>query len=107
MNDWLALLKADIAKSGSIDATANKLGYSRAAISLVMRDKYQGNPAKIIARILERCSPVACPHLGEEITEAMCRGYRERPHPISSSMEAAHWRACRRCPNNPACKGKI
>jgi hypothetical protein len=101
MTDWKALLEADIAKSGSIQATADKLGYSRAAISLIRSGKYQGDPSRIIARISQICATVACPHLGEDITGAECRAFAARPYPTSSSLAAAHWRACRRCPQNP------
>ena len=101
MTDWKALLEADIAKSGSIQATADRLGYSRAAISLIRRDRYTGDPTRIIARILQICATVACPHLGEDITGAECRAFAARPYPTSSSLAAAHWRACRRCPHLP------
>jgi hypothetical protein len=96
--NWLALLEADIAKTGSIQATAVKLGYSRAAISLIRRGKYSGDPSRVIARIHQICATVACPHLGQDITGAECRAFAERAYPTSSSLEAAHWRACRRCP---------
>jgi hypothetical protein len=106
MSDWLALLEADIAKTGSIQATADKLGYSRAAISLIRRGKYDGDPTRIIARINQICATVACPHLERDITGADCRAFAARPYPTSSSLEAAHWRACRCCPQRPEQGGK-
>jgi hypothetical protein len=104
--EWRELLEADIAKTGSIQATADRLGYSRATISLIRSGKYAGDPGRVIARILQICVVIDCPHLGHEITGAACAAFAIRPYPTSSSLEAAHWRACRRCPNHPASKGK-
>lgn len=52
---WLDLLRAFVARCGSINAAARRLGYSRPAISMALNGKYKGETTRLQARVLERC----------------------------------------------------
>lgn len=51
--DWITLLRKAVMVEGSQGAVAVKLGYSPAAISLVMAGKYPGNTSAIEEKVME------------------------------------------------------
>ncbi|KAA6405778.1 LysR family transcriptional regulator [Candidatus Tokpelaia sp.] len=101
-NEALSLLRAGIEKLGSIKAVADKIGYSRGAVSTALAGKYVGGTGKMRAAIMERLNAIMlCPHLGKELTAIECRLFRERRCPTSNRAEVKHWQACRICKFNP------
>ena len=101
MTAWIDLLRAEVAAT-TISATAVKLGVSRTAISLVQSDKYPVKTDRIAKRVESVLGAVACPALSQQIELARCRGYRSMRAPTHNPIAMRHWRACQRCPNNPA-----
>ncbi len=101
-NDALALLRAEVERS-TITATAERLGVSRTAVSLLLAGKYTADPRQMYAHILDVLGAVHCPHLERDITRTDCRGWHTRHSPPAQSATAMrHWRACQHCINNPA-----
>lgn len=103
---WLQLLRAE-ANRTSINAAAQRIGYSRAAVSLVLAGKYIGRVDKVAEKAIAALEPpvtVACPHLGEEIPIAQCVQFSQRKVPTHNPQKMAHWRACQECQNR--CKGE-
>lgn len=101
---WLDLLRAEAART-SIGAVADRLGYSRTAVSLVLSGKYSGKTdriAKAVIELLEQA--VACPYLGQPIAADLCRSHATGPAPTHNPLKMAHWRACQQCQNR--CKGE-
>lgn len=92
---WIILDR--LAQKQSYTEIGRRIGYSRSAVSTFHARKYPGDTRRIEAAILQCLSTVDCPHLGLEIAGDRCRSYRDRPYPTSSSVEAAHWRACKTC----------
>ncbi len=80
---------------------AERLGFSRSAISQVMVGVYAANPAKVAAAVLEHYDRIDCPHLGQPMSPRQCAAYATRPCPTTSPREVRHWRACRTCPHKP------
>ncbi len=103
---WLQLIR-EAADKTSIKAVAERLEYSRTAISLVLSGKYPGRLDKIEKKAIEVLEPpvvVACPHLGQEIPVAQCKEYSLRRVPTHNPQKMTHWRACQGCQNR--CKGE-
>lgn len=109
--DWIAILRADVAATGSITKTADRVGVSRGAISAIIGQTASSHyvsgkcsTAKIERRVMDTIGLIVCPFLsagyGEEkrITGLECRdtSYRENP-PTNSPRAMAHWRACQTC----------
>lgn len=100
---WLETLRQAVAdhKRG-IAGVAEQLDCSRTTLSLVLAGKYPAKTNRIEARVLNTYARIDCPHLGETITQAQCRGFAERPAPTNSPRDMRHWRACQGCPLKPA-----
>jgi hypothetical protein len=84
-------------ETASYAEIGRRLGYSRSAISTLHAGKYPGDPTRICAAVRAGLAVLICPHLQAQIDTAACLGWRTRAYPASSSVEAAHWRACRKC----------
>lgn len=84
---------------GGIQAVANKVGYSRSALSTYLAGTYPaGSTDKLEAAILKSLADRhACPHLRREVSPAECRGYADRPMPMSNPAALRHWQACQDC----------
>lgn len=92
---WLDILRAETKKS-SISEVARQLGYSRPSISLVMSGRYVGSTEKIEAKVIETFTDrVSCPHLGHDITKAVCGDHHSRQMPTSDAAALRHWMTCR------------
>ncbi|WP_413672289.1 hypothetical protein ACEN9H_23515 [Massilia cellulosiltytica] len=103
---WLSLMHEE-AKRTNKQALADRLGYSRTTVSLVMSGTYPGNTDKIAAKAIEVLEPVLvldCPYLGVQLPKEQCVEYATQRAPTHHPTKMAHWRACQQCQNN--CKGK-
>lgn len=96
-SDWLELLCAAAARE-TIAGVAERVGLSRATISLVLAGKY---PAKSLINVERKVRAALdcwrCPYLDRIIGAQDCRAYHDRPTPRSSSREIKHWQACQQC----------
>lgn len=105
-SDWLELLRAAAARE-TIAGAAERVGLSRATISLVLAGKY---PAKSLINVERKVRAALdrwrCPHLDRSISAQDCRAYQDRPMPRSSSWEFKHWQACRQCAHSNASQEK-
>lgn len=101
MNDWLALLRAAIdADPRGITGVAERLGYSRPAISRVLAGSY-GNTEKVARSVLATFARVDCPYLRSTLAPHECADYAARRYSAISAADVPHWRACKRCAHNP------
>lgn len=108
---WFALLRSDVSASGSISATAARVGVSRGALSAILNQTEsspyvngKSSTAKIEARIANSLGQIVCPFLTtmmereHRITGLVCREHCGRDTPPTNSPRAmAHWRACQTC----------
>lgn len=97
MPDWVAAL-ADAADATSQAQVADRLGYSAAVVSCVLRDRYAGDLASVrqaVEGALMRAS-VDCPVLGE-LRADRCLAEQRKPLSASSPQRVRLWRACRSC----------
>jgi hypothetical protein len=95
---WREMLH-QAAQNATITQVAEQLGYSRAAVSLVLAGKYPGSIDRIAVRVLDVFGRVQCPFLGAEMGRRECADHHVRPVPTSSPRALKHWRACQTCPN--------
>jgi hypothetical protein len=101
MSDWLAILKAAIAaEPRGISGVAQRLGYSRPAVSRVLAGSY-GNTERLAAAVLATFARIDCPHLGASLAPDECRAYATRSYSAISAADVPHWRACKKCPHKP------
>jgi len=99
--DWRALLDQAIAEDPrGITGVAERIGYSRPAVSRVLAGCYP-NPGKVGAAVLAAYNLVACPHLQRGIKPDDCRAYAAMRYQAIAAAQVEHWRACRKCPLNP------
>lgn len=104
---WLETLRQAVAdhKRG-IAGVAEQIGVSRTSLSLVLAGKYPAKTDRIAAKVLDTYARIGCPHLGETITQAQCRGFSERAAPTNSPRDMRHWRTCQGCPLKTATVGE-
>jgi len=99
--DWIDALRQACAAE-SQHALAERLGYSDAVVSAVLRGKYRGDLARVEQQVRDVVlrPTVSCPLLGT-ITGAECVANQRIEHPTSNPLKQAIWRACRSgCPNS-------
>ena len=108
-SDWVAILRADIAVTGSISKTARRVGVSRPALSQILNGigpygSGKASTAKVEEKVMRTIGLVTCPFLSgyhaepRRITGLQCREYAYRPNPPTNiPREMQHWRACRDC----------
>jgi hypothetical protein len=109
--EWVAIVRADVAATGSINKTALRAGVSRGLLSAILNrtatSPYvngKASTAKVEEKVMNTIGMVACPFLSEyhcaehRITGLQCRefAYRTNP-PTNSPREMQHWRACQGC----------
>lgn len=111
MSSWLDLVEAEVAASGSISATAIRIGVSRSALSQIINKcgpygTGKASVAKIAEKTVQALTKIHCPFLSEfhgtatVITGAECRQHADRDTPpINNPRELRHWRACQNCPH--------
>lgn len=102
---WLVLMREEAART-NMRALADRIGYSRTTVSLVLSGTYPGNTDRIAERaiaVLELPQVIDCPYLRQELPIVACRDYATQRAPTHHPTKMAHWRACQHCQNN--CKG--
>lgn len=105
--DWIALLKAEVAKDGNtIASVAREIGMPRPSLSFLLSGKYPAKldkkTQKFAAKVIELYSGMTwCPHLKTSIGAGVCAGHRTAPMNMSDPDALKHWVACRHCPQNP------
>jgi DNA-binding phage protein len=108
---WIAIVRADVAMTGSTSKTASRAGVSRGALAAVL-NKTASSPyvngkastANLEEKVMNTIGMVACPFLSEyhgaehRITGLQCREYAYRNNPPTSiPRDMQHWRACQNC----------
>lgn len=93
---WLDLLRDQVSQRG-LGAVAAELGYSKAALSLVLNGKYDSSTARIEAAVLRAFGSIQCPFEERAISAADCRFWRQCDCPTSSAWAQHHWTACQAC----------
>ncbi|MDK2955383.1 MAG: hypothetical protein PWQ57_879 [Desulfovibrionales bacterium] len=98
---WVLALAGRVDALGSQRAAAAEIGYSAAAVNLVLAGKYRGALDNIAAQVRGSImsAAVICPVLGE-ITKERCEQERTRPFAAASAMRVQLWRECKRCQYN-------
>jgi hypothetical protein len=97
---WKEDVQAAIAREGSINKVAQKIGISRPALSLLLAGKY---PSKNTNKIMRKVTlwlgngTLQCPHLQKLISEGDCRDYATRQQPSGDPAALRHWVACQDC----------
>lgn len=101
MNDWLTLLRTAVdADPRGIAGAAERLGYSRPAISRVIAGTY-GSTDNVAAAVLATYARIDCPHLKVSLAPNECAAYAARRYSAIAAADVPHWRACKRCPHKP------
>jgi hypothetical protein len=98
--DWMQLLRDAVDRLGSIQAVADRIGYSRTAVSLVLSGTYAKDTTALARAVLTRLDLVSCPVLGE-IAGDQCRAHQAAPFSAANPQRIALYRACRTgCPHS-------
>lgn len=102
------LLKAAVEHEGSMSKVGDKIGYSKATISLILRDEYPAENGKFDKKLhdtygflLERT--VLCPALKDNIHFEVCKRYADavkEGKPLSGNMFSIVKETCPFCPNS-------
>ena len=93
------MLASEVQDSSQAEV-ARRIGVSRTAISLLLRNKYPTpSTANMESRILNTLGAVQCPKLGE-IPQAECQKHRNAPFVANNPSRVAMYRACQACPYN-------
>ncbi len=98
--DWIDALRAECLRT-SQNKTADKIGYSGAAISTVLKGKYRGNLKRIEQAVRGALmnGKIACPALGEIPANECVQHLRNAARwQGTNTMRAKMYRACRACP---------
>lgn len=99
--DWLAVLERAVAiDPRGITGVAERIGYSRPAVSRALAGSY-GDTTKLAAAVQRELVRIDCPHLATTITAPQCRDYASRSYTAITAADVPHWRACRRCAHKP------
>jgi hypothetical protein len=98
--DWLEAL-ALACDETSQRKVAVRLGYSVTAISLVLANKYGGDPGTVAAKVRDVLveGEVDCPTLGM-IPRRDCLEAQTKPLATTSSAAVRQWKACKDCEHN-------
>ena len=97
---WVEVLAQNLDSGKSLQELAGIVGYSKTALSLVLSNKYPGNPGRIGKAIETHLTgaTVVCPLLGD-ILAGECAANQAREFSAASSARVALWKACRKCHN--------
>jgi hypothetical protein len=98
---WVILLANEV-ESSNRTKTAERIGISRTAVSLLLANRYSSpSTAGMERRILAALDGIHCPAHNEMISTEQCRAYRDRPAPTHNPMAMRVWRVCQSCEHNP------
>lgn len=101
---WLDLLRDQVFQRG-LGTVAAELSYSKSTLSLLLNGKYDANPRRIEAAVVQTYGSIHCPFEEREISSADCRFWRQCDRPTTSPWAQHHWAACQTCPHNPTPHG--
>lgn len=93
----LALLSAALKTLGTKEAVAVRVGRSRTAISLYMRDEYPSPPWRFEAAVVEAFQSFECPWSGEWVKDEDCNTRFNAPAQSASPAAHKQWKACQVC----------
>lgn len=97
---FIKLLEAAANETDKTTA-AKKVGISRSAVSLLLRNKYPSPSCKKVElKILAALDQVQCPVLGA-LEMSDCQKHRNTPFSSANPQRVNLYRACQQCPNNP------
>lgn len=101
--DWRRVLDEAIAAepSGKM-GVALRLGVSRPYVSRITTGHIATASPRFVARVLALLAQVSCPYLRITLSSEQCRRYAGREYARLAAHEVRHWRACQKCPHNPA-----
>jgi len=105
--DWIALLKAEVAKEGkSVSSVARKIDMPRPSLSMLLNDAYPGGLTSVTGKFRGKVlglyrDQLHCPHIGSAISAEQCRHHAGRPISTSNPERFRQHNACRVCPQNP------
>lgn len=105
--EWLALLRAQVAKGRTISEVSRESGIARSSLSMLIAGTYPAQSLDLVTRkhgtrIMKLYrDQVLCPHQRRGIGADRCRELAETPMSTSNPEKLAQWRACRRCSFNP------
>lgn len=102
--DWIiALVTACSERGASQNSVAQRLGYTGAVISQVLRNRYPGNLRRLEDRVRSvfLAGEITCPALGV-IGSEDCLSWRDKSTDLTSvsPMTVRMFRACATCPRN-------
>ena len=95
--DALTLLKQKV-NDLTQGEVAKRLGYSKATISLVVNEKYNGDLNSVLSKVKEVFGglKVNCPVLGE-IDLAECAENKRQPFSATNPLRVRLFKACKSC----------
>ncbi|WP_027360552.1 helix-turn-helix domain-containing protein [Desulforegula conservatrix] len=95
--DAIGLLTQKATDLGQAEV-AKRLGYSKATVSLVINDKYNGNLNSVLSKVKEVFGglKVNCPVLGE-IDLAECAENKRQPFSATNPLRVRLFKACKSC----------
>lgn len=99
--DWVREI-AELADRESLNSCARKIGYSAAALSQTIGNKYRGDLAKVEDKVRGALmgKTVDCPVLGA-IGRHTCLDWQAKPRAVTNSTRSKVYRACRNgCPHS-------
>lgn len=100
--DWVEAL-AKACDGASQARVADRIGYSAATVSQVIKAAYKGDFSRVeaVVRGAFMAETVACPGRGCAIPTDECVGWRRRPYDGANHLHVRMYRACRGgCPNS-------
>ncbi|RPE81817.1 helix-turn-helix domain-containing protein [Vulcaniibacterium tengchongense] len=97
--DWLNVLRA-ACKCRTQSAVAEKIGYSPAVVSQVLKGTYKGDLRAVQQKVEGALMglTVECPVIGE-LPRNRCLEYQRQPFASTNHMRVQLARACPTCPN--------
>lgn len=113
--DWMKLLYADVASTGSIAETARRIGVTRSALSGLINQtptspyvNGKASTENLAAKVRATIGLFECPFLSQEYGDTKmlsgleCQSYAGIQVPPTNSPRAMqHWRACQGCHRKP------
>lgn len=105
--DWRGVLATLVAEHPKgKQGVADVMGVSRVYVSRVFMtgpNRIEHPGKAFVAKVWGAVGAVACPHLGRTLATADCKAHATRSWgALSGQDQVQHWRACQRCPHNPA-----
>lgn len=95
------LLQQQVSAGVPLSQIAEQIGYSRPAVSLYARGKYERDCTAIEAALLRAFDTRECPYTGETVTPETCTRKALSPRPFGGRARLAWWTCCQTCPHRP------